>query len=219
MKTMTTLLGATAVAIIAPMTLATPVTTYNDTLNTPFFPGDGNTNQNFVITRFTESGGNNIELGLKSKERFVGIGNVGISGNTYAVQPGFSPVSGGDPTPSTNAWWNFDLSVDLGARTLADTRVVLTIDFDNDAKGPKVFDFGDDGTAGSLLQGSQNIAFGFIGFDPTAIGTYSFTLSAFDRDSPFPLAVVTMETVVVPLPGAAGLALAGMGLIGTRRRR
>jgi hypothetical protein len=213
------LLSASAVALIAPMTLASPVTTFNDTLDTEFFPGSGNSNEHFAITRFAEQGGNNIELGLKSKERFFGIGNVGINDNTYTVQPGFSPESGSDPTLSTNAWWNFDFSVDLGSRTLADTQVVLTIDFDNDASGPVVLDFGTDGSLGSLLQGSQNIAFGYLGFDPNAIGTYDFTLSVFDRGVPFPLASITMQTVVVPLPGAAGLALAGLGLLGVRRRR
>lgn len=219
MKMHHALFGAAVAGIIAPLALASPVTTFNDTLDTPFFPGSGNSNEHFAITRLAESGGNNIELGLKSKERFFGIDNVGINGNTYTVQPGYSPTSGGDPTPSTNAWWNFDFSVDLGSRTLADTQVVLTIDFDGDAAGPTVIDFGSDGSLGSLLQGSQNIAFGYLGFDPNAVGTYDFTLTVFDRGAPFPLASITMQTIVVPLPGAAGLALAGLGMLGTRRRR
>ncbi len=44
-----------------------------------------------------------------------------------------------------------------------------------------MIDFGSDGSLGSLLQGSQNIAFGYLGFDPNAVGTYDFTLTVFDR--------------------------------------
>ncbi len=112
--------------------LASPVTTFNDTLDTVF---PRKREQQRALRHHSPRRVRRQQHRTRPQVEgtFFGIDNVGISGNTYTVQPGFSPTSGGDPTPSTNAWWNFDFSVDLGSRTLADTQVVLTIDFDGDA--------------------------------------------------------------------------------------
>ncbi|MFU8830051.1 MAG: PEP-CTERM sorting domain-containing protein, partial [Phycisphaerales bacterium] len=78
----------------------------------------------------------------------------------------------------------------------------------------------------SVIQGSQNLAFASIfgagTFDMNALGTYALTLEALINGEV--VSGVTMEAsnfdmVVIPLPGTAGMALAGMGLIGIRRRR
>ena len=219
---MNAILASSAMLVAGSMASAVPVTTYNDTLNTPFFPGSGNPNTGFAITRLTEGNGNEIEIGLKSKQRYVGDANVTVDEHRYFVQPGYSQTSAGDLTPDpTRAWWSFDFSVDLGMRTLADTEVIMTIDFDGDSEGPLVINFGSDGSLGSLLQDSWNTGFSFLSdlFHPFTPGTYDFSLVVRDRGAPFPLAGVTMQTIVIPLPTTAGMALAGMGLLGVRRRR
>jgi len=199
-----------------------------DALDTEFFPGSGNPNTDFAITRITEDDGNVIEIGIKGKQRFVGQENVGGSGANYVVPTGYSVTSAGDLSPDPDsglAWWNFDFSVDLGDRSLADSMVGLRIE---DPEGDEFLlpDFGsfmDQET--SLIQNSWNIGFGFIeaglgAFQPNLRGTYgiSFTVSDFETETMFGTQAITVQ-----VPSPATMALFGMGLLGlgvaARRRR
>lgn len=190
----------------------------NSPLSGPFLPGVGNSNTNFVVSTVTESTGNVVELGIKGKERFFGD-TLPISGNVYTAQPGYSPTSGGDPTPATNrAWWNMDFSANLGSRTPANTTLTLTIvDIQGDvfnASGPATV---------SLAQDSWNIGFGFIsgplgGFNPFTPGDYTVTIAASDLATSASLGSATAIIRVVPAPGAAALLGLG-GLMVARRRR
>ena len=229
--TRTTTIVAALAAVCAAPALANVVTTdTRATLATPLFvPGNGNTTTDFAITTIVEQGGmfdgNTIELGIKAKERFIGQTNVGGSGNVYEVQPGISTVSGTDLTPDpSRAWWNFDLSVDYGSRSVDDTLITLTvIDPDGDVFfapfeiDPIQFPSGSD-----FAQLSWNTGFSFIdaflGFDPFLTGDYTLTVTAIDRASTTELGSVTAIARVVPTPGAA-LAFGAMGLAATRRRR
>ena len=205
------------------------------TLDTPFFPGSGNSNTDFAITRVVEESGaftgNTVELGLKAKQRFFGQTNVGGSGNLYKVQPGFAPTSGaaGAPDDPARAWWNFDFSVDYGDRDISDTLVTLTItDIDGDVLNIPFLAGGGVPTDLDLAQDSWNTGFGFINdplegagnFDPFKTGDYIISLTAVDIASGDTLGSVDITARVVPMPTPLTLAGAGLiGVAGMRRRR
>jgi len=237
MKTMTTLFAAVAVAGTIASTASaassglSSTTTFRDTLGIPFTPGTGNTNENFAITRITESAGvfagNTIELGLKGKRRFFGQTGVGGAGDLYIVQPGFSPTSGaaGAPDDPNRAWWNFDFSADYGTlRDNTNTLITLTImDIEGDIL-PLPFLPSAAFPAGSqVAQNSWNTGFGFLniplgGFDPSVAGDYTLSFAAVDLASGDSLGGVSITVRVIPTPGA--IALAGLGgLAAVRRRR
>lgn len=223
-----TVLVASCVVACTTTTAAADSVTYNDALGMDFFPGLGNTNTNFVINRVSETGGNTIELALKTKKRQGADGATPSYGDgVYSVQPG---SQAGNPN---RWWWNFEYSIALGDRTLANTDLVLNIDFDNDAVPAQSIDLnalfaGDDSDVfaesgiANLFQNSKNFAFTSefgTDYDRNAVGTYTFELVAYDSVTAGELGAVTMRTVVVPLPSGAGMALAGVGMIGLRRRR
>lgn len=56
------------------------------------------------------------------------------------------------------------------------------------------------------------------GFDPNVEGTYDFYLAAFDGNGAQVARTDIQIGAVVPIPGAAGLGLLGLGLIGAHRR-
>lgn len=224
--------GAAIAALSAAATAGGITVTYRDTLNIPFNVGTGNTNTNFAISRDSGSG---VELGLKAKERFFGDANVGGTGGTYIVQNGYSPVSNSNPSlDPPNAWWNFDISIDLGSHTFNDTSVRLAI-VNNINSQWDVIDISAyiqslGGGSLSVAQDSLNLGFaGFagLGFDANDVGTYTFRLQAWSlADGPLPpvgdvgMTVQVVDRPVVPLPSAAGLGFAGIvGIAGARRRR
>ncbi|WP_428387734.1 hypothetical protein [Mucisphaera sp.] len=225
---------ATCVAGISQAQALTVTQTTRDTLNTPFTPGTGNLSDDFAITRIVETNvnNNNIEIGIKGKQRFQGQAGVGGSGTLYTVQPGISTVSGTDLTPDpTRAWWNFDYSIDLGERNFENTDVVLTI-IDPEADtytldfGPAIdFEFGS-GTAATLsvIQNSWNIGFDFINtgglgtFQPNLAGDYEISISVSDAASTTLLGSQSITVRVVPTPAAFGAGLIGMGAVLLRRR-
>ncbi len=197
------------------------VNSVRDTLNIPFAAGSGNSNTNFSISRETEANNNVIELGIKAKERFFGDANVGGAGTLYLVQPGFSPVSGGNPAPSPpHAWWNFDFSINLGSRTFSNTTVTLDItnNVNSQTLSINISALLIANSLGglSILQDSQNLGFtgliGPLGFNANDVGTYDFSLSAVGAQA-------DMTVQVVPLPTAAGVATLGLLGLASRRRR
>ncbi|MGD9692654.1 MAG: hypothetical protein AB7G17_11605 [Phycisphaerales bacterium] len=217
-----------SIVALAGAASASHVVTHRDTLNIPFSVGSGNSNTNFSISRLTESNSNVVELGIKAKERFFGDGNVGGAGDTYVVQPGYSPVSGVNPAPSSYAWWNFDFSIDLGSRTFSDTIVKLTITNTTNAMTMtydlSAFIISLGGGSLSVAQDSQNLAFapfaGDLVFNPNAPGIYLFSLSAETvADGGDPLGSANMTVQVVPLPTSAGLASISLLALASRRRR
>lgn len=217
-----------ALATLATAAHAGYVNTFRDTLNIPFSAGSGNSNTNFSISRFTETNSNVVELGIKAKQRFFGDANVGGSGSLYAVQPGFSPVSGSNPTPDPpRAWWNFDFSINLGNRTFNNTSVFLDITNNVNSQFMSIDISGlliANSLGGlSIIQDSQNLGFGAfaaLGFNANAVGTYAFSLRAESfLDSGVVLGDASMLVSVVPLPTSAMLASASLLALAARRRR
>ncbi|MEE4111084.1 MAG: PEP-CTERM sorting domain-containing protein [Halieaceae bacterium] len=213
-------IGAT-LSLAAVSAQADPVNFDRAPLLIPFNVGTGNSNTNFAITRNADQS-EYIELGIKAKQRFIGDADVGGSGTTYIVPRGFSQ---NDPLGQpAGAWWNFDYSVDLGGRSLANTIVFLRIFFNGllvqDLNSDQFIALGQASSTDQVLQGSENI--NWLGLDPNALGTYTFELEAREKTGgpiqPF-IAGVTMQTIVVPLPTTAGMAFAGLGLMAARRRR
>ncbi len=240
------------------------------TLSVPFEPGSGNTNTDFVLDT---SASGNVEVALKGKLRFFGQTGVTQTGSTYTVPPGFSPVSGGDPTPDpTRAAWNFDYSIKLGnlggqtldtflATELTNKVITLTLDFDetlsNTVQAVTSFVDAGFGPVGSqtfvalggpgyvlgnpspvvapeafvvdtdtvVLQGSQNFSFGNFApfnaiFDALDTGaTYDLSLSVTDSVDSGNNASTSITVQTVPEPMVAGLAFAGLSLLGMRRFR
>ncbi|MFK7755859.1 MAG: hypothetical protein AB8B53_02880 [Flavobacteriales bacterium] len=160
---------------------------YGASLSTPILIGSGISNQNMAIADDCS-----IEAGLKAHLRFTG--DIVPTAETYRVETGESPISGGDATPDAGtAKWNYLVSVDLGTLTFNDVDVLLDIDFDpavGAGTGPFTANLSEfmitEGLGGtSFLQDSQNLGFGFwqtlgsadiLPFDPFANGIYDLTL-------------------------------------------
>lgn len=219
-----------------------------------FIGGSGIANGGFALLTDTDAG---FQLGLRANERFFTnfLPNDGVM--TYFAEAGDSPTSGSDPTPAVGlATWDFQFHVDIGSElrrdaslTFADTDslvddVILAIDYDAGfgsvaaLEGSLIDAFTAPLPLGPglvdpvLMQGSQNIGFGFLQtaaagaglgaflpFDPHAFGEYTFTLRAEDMNDEV-LGSLSIKVVLVPEPPV--LALFGAGLIGLgliRRRR
>ncbi len=227
MKTMAA--AVVCVAGLNTLAAAQGVQTFRDTLAIPFSIGTGNSNTDFSINRFMETGGNVVEIGMKAKERWFGDANVGGINELYIVQDGFSPTSGSDPTPSTRAWWNYESSIDLGTRVTDSVRIQITIENLASPLLPPVLVLSTttDAAVGplpsglSILQGSENLAFSPFNFltawDAFDQGDYNFELEVFDKVTDDSLGATNMTVRVVPAPGAAAVLALG-GLVATRRR-
>ncbi len=199
------------------------------TLSTPFFPGDGNSNTNFVIDT---NDAENIEIGVKAKAGFQGdVPNDGV--NTYFVDTG----SRTHPTLGFQqglAKWNLEWSVNVGSAPISDYDIFLTLDF-NPAAGNTdlaVFDFNlPTPLTDSLVQSSQNLGFDFWalsgvpnagGFDVNAQGEYFIGLDVFEKGTTTSLASVSAfvnAAAPIPVPAGLPLVLGGLGALYAMKRR
>ncbi|WP_421707251.1 right-handed parallel beta-helix repeat-containing protein [Algihabitans sp.] len=169
-----------------------------------FHPGNGNSNENFVVHDNTAL---EIEVGLKAKARFEG--ELESEGATYQASTGVSVSS----TGVAGAAWNFDFSVvSYGDADLSNYDTRFTIEF-VDANGePQVLTFGgpitpgqgyQDASGGTEgIQGSLNPDFGFIDpdnlFDPNLPGSYQVSLEVIDRESGETVAQSDIRVEVAP---------------------
>jgi hypothetical protein len=225
---MRTVLTAASLAAITAAASAGNVDSFG-ALNAGVVIGSGIGNTNFTINTNTYNG---VQTGIKALERWTG--DLTRSGNTYFAEPGESNTSGAAAAPVDpgKATWNYLFSVDLGSLTFDDVFVNVAIDFNPAYNNTDVFEFELVSALGlttqSLYQDSQNLGFGFwqaIGdpdiyaFDPFAPGQYSMSVEVVLRSDSSVLSNVAMNVVVVPLPTAGVAGLAGLTLLGARRRR
>ncbi len=191
------------------------------TLGTAFTPGTGNSNENFIVN---VNDIEDVEVGIKAKERFVG--ELTFENGAYQAPVGES----GPGLPI----WNVDFSIDLGSQAIEDFGVLLILDFDpaiNSVPASLSLNANPLFAGLSVIQGSQNLGFGFFQtlgdpniqpIDPFAPGEYEIGIQVFDLNDNLVVEVSTLVNVsAVPLPAALpmfALGLGGLLLFGRKRR-
>lgn len=204
------------------------------------FGGSGIPNDAVSITTITDNGVT-ITLGLAAHGRFDNPEVTNDGNGTFFARPG-TRISPDDPSMLDAALWNFDFYVNIDGAAF--DAYAFELLYDTDPGGGTDFGvldlnnaataIGADLTMTSLVEGSENLTFGFLfddpvdfpfitppgtPFDANATGVYSFALNATRiSDSAF-LGAATMDVSVVPLPPAVGIGVAGLGLVGFIRRR
>lgn len=243
--TMTTthvLVGAAA-ALMASAASADPVFDTFGPLPQATFGGQGIPNTEVAASTQIVDGVNTLTIAMSATQRFSNpaLGNDGAG--TYFATPG-SNFGGNGESSTEGALWNFNFYMSIdgpNSPALADYQIDLFYDFDPGADTP-LNELGRGDVTNviltdpnvpattPLLEGSQNLLFNFLaldipglqdspqfaGFDPNALGEYSFALQVSRADGLF-LDSVAID-VVVPAPASAALLVAG-GLMTARRRR
>ena len=202
-------LGA-ALALTSFVNSASAVVTFDQDLASTWTNGTGTSNGHFTVDTET----NGVELGLRAAIRFQGA--VTPTDNVYFVPAGIG-------TPG-KALWNFEFSVNRGL--YLNTHSVLTITGPGGASSTYNLQLIGDNTpgAGPLYQNSENLGFGFlggpIGFDPNAIGLYTFDLALFSSANAL-LGDVTIQVNAIPETSTWAmliLGFAGIGFMAYRRK-
>ena len=178
-----------------------------------------------------------LQVGLRAGERFFSdfLSNDGVGGNaTYFATAGYSPTSGGDPTPAPPLGsWNYYVHFDARGYTGTVGSLILTVQESPNLGGGffsvDLFSLvppSPPGPAVQLLQGSSNLGFAptlaALGFDANAPGEYEFTLTAFDvTGAPLLSTEMTVEVAAAPEPATLIVwsGLAGLCAVGVAVRR
>lgn len=230
-------LALTATAVAAPIS---PTFDTFGPLPAATFGGSGIPNDAVAISTIVD-GDNTITLGLSATPRFTGtVGNDGAG--TFSAEVGgyVGPPPPADPALSR---WNFSFyaSLDDGGitgDTFSSYMISLLYDLDpaagTDDSDHGVIDLSAAFPSDTLVEGSQNPGFSFLtvpipsvlipptfagGFDPSAIGEYTFALRVSDL-SGGSLGEASIAVNTVPEPTSMALfGLTALGMGGAIRRR
>ncbi len=228
--------------VISPLiSVAAPLYDTFGPLDAATFGGQGIPNQEVAISSQFSNGTSLITVAMSATQRYSNPALTNDGLGTYLAQAGSNDGLVGNS--NDGALWNFNYYINIDSdsgETLADYDITLFYDFD------PAFDNGPvglgtinitNGILGSpdptttLLQGSQNLMFGFLAtdipffinapggtFDPNALGEYNFGISV--GQAGWGVENVRMDVQVVPIPAAAWLfGSALIGLAGIKRKK
>jgi hypothetical protein len=175
--------------VIASNTQANPIPFVNQPLNAGWNPPGNNGQPNSNFSGVRDAGFDNLELGLRAQQRFVGPITPVVVNSPWGTLPMYNVQTGQSPPPNSPdlAWWNFDFSVAYDFMNQA--LINLTID----PVAGNVQDLNDIFIAGNNLipnplQNSLNPGFNFLSgpgdYDYNATGIYLITLSLANSDAP-----------------------------------
>jgi hypothetical protein len=236
-------------ALIGALAPTVQALSYNASVTPGVYYGSGNINGSWTVDT-----ANGIELGLRTHQRYPSPANVFNSGGngTYA----WTDTTG--YTASNRSSWNYDFSINVAGTNLnvGDFTFQLWIDSDPSASQTwTMFDptllpdnsypndpspnggYGPTSLTVPYAQNSQNARFpaGIPGYNNTAVGSYDFSLRAYDKTSGGLLANTYMRVNVnggtasgsfngsVPDSGTTlgllGLSVAGLGALRRKFRK
>jgi PEP-CTERM motif-containing protein len=189
---------------------AASATILNDSdLTAGWHNGTGTVDGHFTVDQ--ESNG--VELGLRAAVRFVGP--ITPMGNVYTASP-----SSGNPL----ALWNFEYSYDPGSLAGTVTNIFIADNLGHTI-GLPLFFIGDNTSAGTASQNSENIGFfpfSLGGFDPNVPAQYTIDLTMNSAAGSWLGSVEILVNVGgVPEPTTWAMMVigfAGMGFMAYRRK-
>jgi len=221
---------AVVMAAAAGMAQASPLTYFDQNLNSGWTVGSGQPNGHFVGVRDTAFPGGGIEIGLRAQQRGVGPYTPTLVNSMWGTLPMYTTVPGTDPTNPNRAAWNYDFSIAYGGAASNLSNVTLRADavsgnlteltdFSGAGTGFLSLPFDDDTSLGALpIQNSFNPAFTFLspsGYNYGATGLYLITLSATSGGQTVTTQMlVNVGGVAVPTPEPVSLVVFGGLIVG-----